>query len=133
MRANDNILWKFKFTPFLLNVPLTEQQTSPECWRNWYTEHWAVAKNWTKERYTVSKLVGHTGWVLAIEVCQDLVVSGSDDHTIKIWDVHHEQCRETLSGHQGPVNTLMFDEHKIISGSDDKTLKYWDLHTGQCL
>ena len=53
----------------------------------------------------------------------NLVVSGSYDHTIKLWTLLTGACQQTLRGHTGPVLTVAFDKNKIISGAADKTIK----------
>jgi len=60
-------------------------------------------------------------------------VSGSDDATIKVWNLHTGKLIRTLAGHSYWVNTVAIsaDEHIIVSGSRDKTIKVWNLHTGE--
>jgi WD40 repeat protein len=53
------------------------------------------------------------------------IVSGSDDHTIRVWDVQAgEQAVAPLEGHGGGVMSVAFspDETQIVSGSDDNTI-----------
>ncbi len=60
-------------------------------------------------------------------------MSGSEDKTLKIWDLATGNCLATLTGHTSSVRVvaLTSDGAKIVSGSDDKTLKIWDLATGK--
>ena len=61
------------------------------------------------------------------------LASGSEDHTVKIWDVATGQCERTLRGHTGSVKALApCAGGKLASGSRDKTIKVWDVATGQC-
>ena len=50
-------------------------------------------------------LVGHTRWVRSVCYSPDgqFIVSGSDDKSIKIWDVKTGQCLKTLVGHNSCV------------------------------
>ncbi|MFM5939644.1 MAG: WD40 repeat domain-containing protein, partial [Dolichospermum sp.] len=77
---------------------------------------------------------GHRAPVRAITITPDgrTVISGSDDKTIKAWDLKTGQEKFTLSRHSDWVNTLTItpDGKTVISGSDDKTIKTWDLTTG---
>ena len=43
-------------------------------------------------------LPGHTNWVRAVAFTRDgkTLFSGSNDETVKVWDVQTGQCRETL-------------------------------------
>jgi WD40 repeat protein len=63
------------------------------------------------------------------------IVSASDDHTIKVWDLASGQCTSTLEDHKGVVNSVHWSDKtkQLVSGSDDKTIKIWDLAAGQCL
>jgi WD40 repeat protein len=61
------------------------------------------------------------------------IMSGSNDRTIKLWDVNTGQCLHTLKGHTDWVRCLKFDDSKMASGGFDETIKLWDMHTGKCL
>ena len=63
------------------------------------------------------------------------VVSGSNDKTLKVWDVATGKCVATLEGHSSDVYCVAVfpDGRRVVSGSDDKTLKVWDLATGECV
>ena len=58
-----------------------------------------------------------------------ILVSGSSDKTIKVWDIESGNQLFTLWGHQAPVLSVVVtpDGKRVISGSSDKTLKVWDL------
>jgi len=83
------------------------------------------------------KLEGHTNFVGSVAVSPDSAwaVSGSDDNTIKTWDLETGQCRATLEGHKKEVRTVAItpDGTRIISGSWDKTIGVWDAETGRSL
>ncbi|MEM7555915.1 MAG: NB-ARC domain-containing protein [Cyanobacteria bacterium P01_A01_bin.84] len=63
-----------------------------------------------------------------------LLVSGSDDNTIKLWN-HQGECLQTLQGHKDWVYAVAFSpEGEILaSGSRDRTIKLWNWRTGECL
>ena len=76
-------------------------------------------------------LEGHTGQVEAVAVAEGRVISGSEDRTLRVWDLASGECQRTLEGHTGPVRAVAVAEGRVISGSDDRTLRVWDLESGQ--
>ena len=50
-------------------------------------------------------LSGHTSWVLSVSYSADNnhFVSGSADHTVKVWDAASKQCLHTFSEHNEQV------------------------------
>lgn len=83
--------------------------------------------------YLQATLSDHVGAVYALAFLpnQNILISGSGDWTIKIWDLTTNQVIKTLRGHQGSVRALAVsaDGHTLVSGSSDGTVKVWDLRT----
>ncbi len=79
-------------------------------------------------------LEGHTGpvWCLVAVEVRNILISGSSDTTIKIWDIFTFKCRHTLKGHLGIVHSLLVTGILCYSASDDKSIRIWDLNTIQC-
>ncbi|SNX87558.1 related to MET30 - involved in regulation of sulfur assimilation genes and cell cycle progression [Melanopsichium pennsylvanicum] len=61
-----------------------------------------------------------------------VLISGSLDNTLKIWDVRTGRCVRTLFGHVEGVWSLDVDKLRIASASHDRTIKIWDRDTGFC-
>lgn len=56
------------------------------------------------------------------------VLSGSDDTTVRLWDVSTQECLTTLEGHTDYVRAAVFTApHLILSSSYDSTIKLWDV------
>ena len=83
------------------------------------------------------RLVGHTAqvWSVAFSPDGQILVSGSPDQTVRLWDVNTGQCLKTLTGHTGGVRSVAFSpkSQTVASGSGDQTVRLWDVNTGQCL
>jgi WD40 repeat protein len=62
------------------------------------------------------------------------VVSGSDDKTVRVWDLASGRCEATLEGHGDRVCSVAVspDGKRVVSGSGDKTVRVWDLASGRC-
>src|SRR5262249_44538918 len=63
---------------------------------------------WTASRESpalVRTFAGHQDWVGAVAITPDgrSALSGSDDSTLKLWDLATGKSRLTLVGHEGPV------------------------------
>jgi WD40 repeat protein len=86
------------------------------------------AKDFGKERRT---LTGHTDRVrcLALQGRKEQIIlaTGSDDHTIILWDADTGKRAVTLRGHTGPVTSMGFWKAYLVSGSMDRTLQTWNI------
>lgn len=105
----------------------------------------------TADGQLLQTLTGHTDWVRALQFSRDscVLVSGSDDQTIRLWDIRpwcrdrvrlgeatsplSGQCLKVLSGNTSHAWSIAFsqDETLLASGSDDGTVWLWDVATGQ--
>ena len=56
-------------------------------------------------------------------------LSGSDDKTLRLWDIATGECLRTFEGHTGSVSSVSFspDGRFTLSGSWDATLRLWVL------
>lgn len=79
-------------------------------------------------------LSGHTGPVraLALSPNSQVLASGSDDKTIKLWDPATGVLLRTLTGHSGTIKSIIItpDGQNLISCSSNN-MKFWNLQTGQ--
>ncbi|KAI0308037.1 pre-mRNA splicing factor [Multifurca ochricompacta] len=82
---------------------------------------------------------GHTSGVSVIRLFPEtghLLLSGSMDTKIKLWDVYtHGNCLRTFHGHGKAVKDVTFsnDGRRFLSCGYDRYMKLWDTETGQCL
>lgn len=85
--------------------------------------------------YFVRALSGHQHSVRAISAHGDLLVSGSYDHTVKVWKVSTGEILHTLRGHSQKVYSVVLDHkrNRCISGSMDNMVKVWSLDTGSVI
>ena len=63
-----------------------------------------------------------------------LLVSGSADYTVKLWDIQTGGVVKTFSGYSNWVYSVYIsaDCTRIASGSSDMTIYLWDIQTGEC-
>jgi WD40 repeat protein len=79
-------------------------------------------------------LDGHTGpvWAAAFSPDGKRVLTGSDDHTARLWDAVTGNAVATFEGHKGSVDAVAFspDGKRVLTGSYDQTARLWDAATG---
>jgi WD40 repeat protein len=78
----------------------------------------------------VSTLRGHTNFVNDLEQVSgtNLLISSSDDETIKVWDTAAQICKFNLYGHISSVVALkLINTEMLASYSFDSTIKLWNL------
>ena len=78
-------------------------------------------------------LTGHTAPVRCVSFNSNgtMLVSGSNDNTVRLWDVTTRMLKATFTGHEGPVNSVHFspDDTMVASGSNDNSVGLWDVAT----
>ncbi|XP_065663899.1 lissencephaly-1 homolog isoform X2 [Hydra vulgaris] len=86
------------------------------------------------EKYTLS---GHRSPVTKVlfHPVYSLMLTSSDDATIKVWDYETGDYERTLKGHTDAVQDLSFDHpgKYLASCSADMTIKIWDFQTYECI
>ncbi|VAI93080.1 unnamed protein product [Triticum turgidum subsp. durum] len=103
-------------------------------------QYLAVATNLEQVRvYDVASmscsyvLAGHTEIVVCLDTCvsasgKTLVVTGSKDNTVRLWDMEKRSCIGTGKGHLGAIGCVAFSKKSknfFVSGSSDRTIKVW--------
>ncbi len=73
----------------------------------------------------------HQARPLSLSITPDgkKLITGNEDHTIKIWSVETGKCIRTLEGHTWPVTAIGVSPNgkRIISGSSNGTIKIWTI------
>ena len=91
----------------------------------------------TQDRdHDVALVDGHSDMVLSIDTNGEWLVSGSKDHTARIWARVHDGrhgwvCLGVCEGHAESVGCVVFSKKEdapfVITASQDRTVKLWDL------
>lgn len=81
---------------------------------------------------------GHSGWVRCVQVDpvdNEWFATGSNDTTIKIWDLASGKLRLTLGGHVMTVRDIAISPRYpyLFSASEDKLVKCWDLEKNRSI
>ena len=73
----------------------------------------------------IMTLTGHTNSIRCVCIFKNKLVSGSDDNTLRIWNISNGKCESILIGHDGYVNCVETSGDLLISGSSDETIRIW--------
>lgn len=80
--------------------------------------------------------LGHTETIRSVVYSPDgkLALSGSDDKTMRLWDLAGGLCVRVFEGHTNSVRSVAFsaDGRLALSGSFDQTVRLWNLDAGVC-
>jgi WD40 repeat protein len=82
-----------------------------------------------------SILEGHEGDVYCLAISQDgsLVVSGSHDNSIRIWDARRGECQRIIQTADSVREVVIGHGGRVYSASSDGTIGVWDLSTGRSI
>ena len=78
-------------------------------------------------------LTGHSNMVNSVAFSSDgkLLASGSEDKTIKLWDVAVGAVRQTLAGNSdGPYLVAFSPNGKLLASAVGKRIKLWNVESG---
>ena len=80
-------------------------------------------------------MTGHTNSVRAIAGAGNVLVSGSYDHNVRVWDLSTGKCEFVCRGHTEKVYSVGYSKEldRAASGSMDATVRIWDTRTGEPL
>ncbi|KAL7027293.1 hypothetical protein ACKWTF_005397 [Chironomus riparius] len=79
---------------------------------------------------------GHTQPITSLDMLGNVLFTGSQDHTLKVFHTDSNTLMYTLHGHCSPITTLLIDHFQAgtgCSGSQNGILCLWDVVTGACL
>lgn len=73
----------------------------------------------------------HQASILCLQFDEEILVTGSSDHTCIVWDIQNDyKPIRRLRGHTAGVLDVCFDDKYIVSCSKDTSICIWDRATG---
>jgi WD40 repeat protein len=90
---------------------------------------------WKKEEdsdsFSLTKLHGHTDRIWSVAMSKDgrYAATGSDDKTVRLWDIQAEKEIKCLKGHTRWVQALAFNHQTdlLVSSGGDGKIIFWDI------
>jgi WD40 repeat protein len=102
---------------------------APKAWRGGPQPLHPIALRLAATGKEVLVMKGHSGLVNALAFSPDgkRLVSGSEDQTLKVWDLATGQALLTLRGHQDGVRTVAFSpDGRRIASATRSEVRLWD-------
>ncbi|GAB1294725.1 Sterol regulatory element-binding protein cleavage-activating protein [Apodemus speciosus] len=73
----------------------------------------------------------HQKPITALRAAAGRLVTGSQDHTLRVFRLEDSCCLFTLQGHSGAITTVYIDQTMVLaSGGQDGAICLWDVLTG---
>ena len=91
---------------------------------------------WTTTGRKLHSLEGHTDRLRTVCFSPDnnLLATGSEDRTVRIWEVESGKCLQVLAGFAERVWSVAFaPDGTLACGCEDGTIWLWEAHTARLL
>jgi F-box and WD-40 domain protein 1/11 len=125
--------------PTVPDVPLSDEAPLSLPWSTLYRTRRTLDERWSSPSFTpqTMRISGHTNSVYCIEFDSTRIITGSRDHTVRVWRIADGQCLGKFQGHTGSVLCLKFEKDwdlredgqpgLLVTGSSDRTVRVWDM------
>ena len=110
-------------------------QLYPEAETSWgmFDEVLYQQPNQAKALHTFGRK--HSAPVTSVAISPDgrYLITGSEDHTAKLWDIASGEELRSFAGHSDRIYSVAVspDGRSLITGSKDKTAKLWEIESGK--
>lgn len=85
----------------------------------------AILANYYKPKFVTYQLRGHSAEITAVDMRNDLILTGSSDRSARLWNVKTKKA--AVLPHAGEVLCAIFAQKKAVTCSSDRTIKVWSL------
>lgn len=83
----------------------------------------------------VTEMEGHTDSVTCMVLDENILITGSDDHTIRLWNLRNFSPTGNIAAHEHAVQALVFmpESGVLLSCSQDREVVCWIYQKGRVL
>ncbi|KAK5778401.1 SCF ubiquitin ligase complex subunit CDC4 PWA37_000347 [Arxiozyma heterogenica] len=121
--SRDNTLHVWKLDQTIYNRDNIEEERRQKKWP-------LIFDSTSRNPFFVGVLKGHLASVRTVSGHGNIVISGSYDNTLIVWDISKMKCLHIFAGHTDRIYSTIFDHkrNRCISASMDATIKIWDMN-----
>ena len=107
-------------------TPLDSSRAAYTSWHTLFSSRMALARSF-KGRPQLDRLSGHTSGVKVAKILSesDLLLTGSVDRRLALWDLETGTRLATSLQHAGTVRSLAIDDDLLVTGSSDHRIRVW--------
>ncbi|KAI8645489.1 WD40-repeat-containing domain protein [Parasitella parasitica] len=128
---NASEVWKLKMKQ-LDFVPTTSERLQNSN-KQIVRRHTIMRRNWRQNLHHKMLLEGHEeDLVTCLQFDDEKIITGSDDHSINVYDINTGNLKRVLNGHDNGVWALQYIGNTLVTGSIDRTIRVWDIEKGVC-
>ncbi|NJR40749.1 MAG: hypothetical protein HC781_20330 [Leptolyngbyaceae cyanobacterium CSU_1_4] len=129
-----NLVWSVAFSPAGSQIASASEDGVVRVWQvppEQMPSQAIAAPSINAQSVACQELIGHEGraWSVAFSPAGQLMASGGDDQTIRLWNVNTGRCLKTLQERSGQVRRVLFSPqgNLLATNSNDNTVKLWDV------
>lgn len=128
---NASEVWKLKMKQ--LDFVPTPTERLQNNYKQIVRRHTIMRRNWRQNLHHKMLLEGHEeDLVTCLQFDDEKIITGSDDHSINVYDIKTGKLKSALNGHDGGVWALQYVGNTLVTGSIDRTIRVWDIAKGKC-
>lgn len=122
-------------SPTFHPVEITCKHFAPICkWKDIYIRASHLHNNWATGRYVVlPPMRGHKDRISCLDCSGNILVSGSDDRTVVVWDVTTATAVHMFQHHADAVTCVKMRNNLLLTSSLDGMIRVYNISTGKCL
>ncbi|XP_033625389.1 F-box/WD repeat-containing protein 7-like [Asterias rubens] len=108
---------------------------TPTChWKQIYMRAWHLEQNWHRGRYRIAPVLRrHQERVTCLDSDGKILISGSLDGTVCVWDLLTSAFLCRLDGHTDAVSCLKLKDDICVTGCQDTLIRVFNPHSACCL